>query len=245
VEGFIKLYRKLLDNPIFQNEKLLKVFIWCLLKATYKSYEQMVGLQIVKLSPGQFIYGRIKASEELKIKQSTLAGLLDSLRKRQIVNIKSNNKFSVITIVNWELYQSGEDETDNKSDNKATTNRQQTDTNKKLKNIENIKPLSEKSPTRIISDYFCSKYLSVYEMKYKFEAAKDGSNLSSLLKTYNQEECIKLIDLYFEFEDDWIQKNGRSISGLCSQFNLSKLSAFKQSQLSHKNNIIEFTGAKE
>ena len=34
--GWIKLHRKLLDSPIFQNEKLFKVFAYCLMKASHK-----------------------------------------------------------------------------------------------------------------------------------------------------------------------------------------------------------------
>jgi DnaD/phage-associated family protein len=134
MDGWIKLHRKLLDNPIFQNEKLLKVFIWCLLKASHKEHETMVGLQTVTLKPGQFVYGRTKASEFLKIKPSTLNDCMEALKFREIIDIKTNNKYSLVTVVNWELYQSDEIE----SDNKATTKRQQSDTNKNDKNDKNI-----------------------------------------------------------------------------------------------------------
>ena len=70
MEGYIKLYRKLLESPVFQNEKALKVWIWCLCKATHKDREQLVGRQIVNLKTGQFIFGRKKASEELKINET-------------------------------------------------------------------------------------------------------------------------------------------------------------------------------
>ena len=59
------------------------------------------------------------------------------------LDIKANNKFSVVTIRNWRFYQG----TDNKNrqqnqqqiDNKLTTNWQQTDTNKNVKNVKNVK----------------------------------------------------------------------------------------------------------
>ena len=37
--GWIKLHRKTLDSKVFQNEKLLKTFVWCLLKASHKEYD--------------------------------------------------------------------------------------------------------------------------------------------------------------------------------------------------------------
>jgi hypothetical protein len=135
VDGYVKLYRKLLDNPVFTNPNLLKTLIWCLLKATYKPRGVLIGLRTVSLQPGQFIFGRHKAAEELRMKPSTLNDYMQALKVLQIIDIKSNNKYSVITLVNWELYQS-EDEvsdikTDIKSDSKATTKQQQTDINNK------------------------------------------------------------------------------------------------------------------
>lgn len=137
MDGYIKLYRKLLENPVFQNDRLLKVFIWCLLKASYKEHEQLLGLHTVQLQPGQFIYGRFKASQELKIKPSTLNDQMNTLKRLQIIDIKPNNKYSIVTLANWTLYQSNEEASDNKTDSKATTNQQQTDTNKKGKKGNN------------------------------------------------------------------------------------------------------------
>mgnify|MGYP007034115816 CR=1 FL=1 len=62
--SYIKLFRKLLNSPIFENEKALKIWIWCLLKATHKKREQLVGQQIVNLEKGEFVFGRKQASEE-------------------------------------------------------------------------------------------------------------------------------------------------------------------------------------
>lgn len=47
--GWIKLHRKLLDSPIFQNEKLFKVFAYCLMKASHKDHTQLVGRRVVEL----------------------------------------------------------------------------------------------------------------------------------------------------------------------------------------------------
>lgn len=139
--GWIKLHRCLKDKAIFDNEKLLKVFIWCLLKATHRPHEQLVGRQKVLLQPGQFITGRNKAAAELNMAPSTAWDYLKLLEANNTINIKSNNKFSIITIVNWMLYQMDNEISDNKSnnkpDNKSTANQQQIDTNKNEKNNKN------------------------------------------------------------------------------------------------------------
>ena len=141
--GFIKLERCLLSKSIFNNEKLLKVWIWCLLKATYKEYTEMIGRQEVVIQPGQFTTGRFKAGEELNMNSSTAWSYLKLLQKNQSIGIKSNNKFSVVTIVNWALYQLDKDNSDNKSDNKKTTDEQQMNTNKNIKNDKKDKKVKK------------------------------------------------------------------------------------------------------
>ena len=130
-KSWIKLYRKLLHSPIFENEKALKIWIWCLCKATHKGMQQLVGQQIIELQTGQFIFGREKASEELRMTESTVYKYMKLLEKLKMISIKSNNKFSVVTLENWEEYQ-GEEQQKN---NKVTTKEQQSNTNKNVKNI--------------------------------------------------------------------------------------------------------------
>ena len=150
MEGWVKLHRKLLESPIFQNEKLYKIFSWCLLKASYTEHTELIGLQKVSLSPGQFVYGRHMAAKELKIKESTLHKYMMWLKNEEILNIQSNNKFSVVTVVNWDLYQTDEPKSNSKSNskvttkeqqsnNKRTTKEQQRNTNNNVKNVKNEK----------------------------------------------------------------------------------------------------------
>ena len=130
-KSYIKLFRKLLNSPIFENEKALKIWIWCLLKATHKERLLLVGQQEVNLEKGQFVFGRKKASEELKMSESTIYKYIKLLEKLQMISINSNNKFSVITVEKWEEYQIEE----LKDNNKVTTKEQQSNTNKNVKNI--------------------------------------------------------------------------------------------------------------
>lgn len=143
MQGWIKLHRKTLDSKVFQNEKLLKTFLWCLLKASHREYEFLHGRQKVILKPGQFITGRKKAGEELDMPPSTAWFYLNLLKDDSTIDIKSTNKYSLITLTNWGLYQSDADNVngnlDSNLDNKRTTNGQQTDTYKNDKNVKNDK----------------------------------------------------------------------------------------------------------
>lgn len=141
MDGWIKLHRCLLDKAVWQNPNVFRVFSWCLLKATHKPLEQMLGMTKVMLVPGQFIFGRHSAARECGMKPSTVVDCMSWLKSNTTIDIKPSNKFSLVTVMNWALYQSSGDESDTssdiKSDNTPTSSRQQADTNKNLKNVKN------------------------------------------------------------------------------------------------------------
>lgn len=141
--NWLKLNRSILTSNVFENPRLLKVWIWCLCKASHKDHDQLVGMQVVHLKAGQFIFGRKAASEELKIPESTTNNYIHQLQSMGNINIKSNNKFSVITVKNWRFYQGVDSKSKQQNgqqmNNKRTTNEQQMNTNNNVKNVKNVK----------------------------------------------------------------------------------------------------------
>ena len=141
--NWLKLNRSILTSNVFENPRLLKVWIWCLCKASHKDHDQLVGMQMVHLKPGQFIYGRKAASEELKIPASTTNMYMKQLQKMRNLDIKANNKFSVVTVRNWRFYQGMDSKSKQQNrqqiDNKLTTNEPQIDTNNNVKNVKKEK----------------------------------------------------------------------------------------------------------
>ncbi|MCF3942177.1 Replication protein O [Oceanobacillus alkalisoli] len=164
MSGWIKLHRKLLTSNIFQNEKLLKVFTYCLLKATHTDHQQMVGKQKVALEPGQFVFGRRKAALELDMKESTVRDYMKVLKDDNVIAISPTNKFSVVSIVNWEIYQSRETDDRQQSDSKPTTEGQQNDTNKNVKNDKNEKNNKKTSRPKL---KFETHHLKLAELLFK------------------------------------------------------------------------------
>ena len=131
--GWIKLYRKLLDSPIFSNEKGLKVWIWCLLKANHKEKDDfLMNRQPIVLGPGQFIFGRYIAAEELRMPPSTVWFWIQSLMSRDYVDIKTTNKFSIITIKKWREYQI-----------MLTTDEQEKNTYNNVNNVNNLMQIKD------------------------------------------------------------------------------------------------------
>lgn len=135
-KGWISLHRKLLDNPIFKNHKLLQTFLYCLLKATHEDYEALVGDQMVSLKTGQLVTGRKAISQATNLTEQNVRTALSKLEKLGILTIKPTSKYSVITVVAWDSYQQNNQQVTN---NQPTSNQQVTTNNNNNNNNNNNK----------------------------------------------------------------------------------------------------------
>ena len=134
MSGWIQLHRKLLENPVFKNPKLLQTFLYCLLKATHTEREQLVGDTIVKLQPGQLVTGRKSLAEATGLTEQKIRTALDKLKKLGILTSKPTTKYSVISITNWDSYQ----QTNQQVTNSQPTTNQQLTTNNNYNNYNNV-----------------------------------------------------------------------------------------------------------
>lgn len=100
-KGYIKLHRQILDNGVFENAELLKVFIWTILRANAEP-KTVYGHD---LKIGQFVTGKLSAAEELRMKPTTVYDRMKRLEKLGYISIKSNTKNSVITVKRYAQYQ--------------------------------------------------------------------------------------------------------------------------------------------
>lgn len=147
MQGWIKLHRKIRLNPVFADMNLLRLWLICLTEATHKEYDALVGRQVVKLEPGQFITGRFDLhkmfNEGLKksdrASEYTVWRWLLTLQELEFLSIKSSNKFSIVSIVKWAEYQFTEQENEQQMSNKRAANEQQMSTNKNVKKEKNVK----------------------------------------------------------------------------------------------------------
>ncbi len=120
-DGWVKLWRKSIDSGMLQNPELWAFWCWCLMKATHKPNKQMVGWQMVELEPGQFIFGRKSAARELKSTERRIRTCLEKLKSMQNLTIKATNKYSIISIVNWDTYQQYENKNDQQHDQQVAS----------------------------------------------------------------------------------------------------------------------------
>ncbi|GEM_PF-1387079 len=121
MEGWIKLYRNITRSPLFDNPKLLKVWVWCMSNAAYAQHDVIVGKKTITLNPGEFITGRKKAAIELNMAEGTVYDYLHLLEKRGNITLIPNNKYTVVRVEKWGIYQSEDDISNNKMSSKVST----------------------------------------------------------------------------------------------------------------------------
>lgn len=124
--GYIRLHRKILNSPVFKDSELFQLFNYILLKSTHKDYKSIVGLTAVKLKSGQMIFGRNVASTDLNMSPAKIRKRIKVLEELDIITTKTTNKFTLVTVSNWGLYQNdGDKKTSKKASgetNKEPTN---------------------------------------------------------------------------------------------------------------------------
>ncbi len=201
MEGWIKIHRKILENPIISKDSdYLAVWIYLLVNATHKEIPALFKGKKITLKEGQLITGRKSISSKLKISESKIYRIINEFKSEQQIEQQTSNKSSLITILNWNRYQQTEQQIETQMNNKWTTSEQQVNTNKNVKNDKNVK-------NNIISasEEASSADTAKANRKHKYGEYKNvllkDEELQTLKENYqNWEELIKYLDEYIEMK---------------------------------------------
>jgi len=198
LRGYVRLWRKSLDSEWIKNHKLWAFWSWCLLKASHKEYDAIVGYQVVRLLPGEFIFGRHSAAQSLGMTDREIRTCLTTLKTTSNVTIKTTNKYSIISIVNWDTYQQDEiindQQSDQQSDKPTTSKRPANDHKQTHKNISLSKDKDIIKPEKII--YYKNVRLTADEVqRLNADHGQDITNKAiKFLSDYKIEKKYKTND---------------------------------------------------
>ena len=138
--GWVKLHRKMLDNPIIMKDaEHLAVWMYLLLNATHAEYPALFKGKKIMLQPGQLITGRKSIASSLCVSESKVTRILSAFESEQQIEQLTSNKNRLISVVNWDKYQIFDQQNEQQMNNNRTTTEQQLNTNKKNKNVKNEK----------------------------------------------------------------------------------------------------------
>jgi hypothetical protein len=184
MEGWIKIYRKFAEWEWFEDSHMVHLFIYLLLSA---NHEEGTWRGII-IKRGQLITGLNSLNKKTKISIRILRTCLDRLKKTKEIDIQTTNKYSIITICNFECYQSINGSTDKQIDKQTTFKRQTTDkqtttnnnteNNNNEKNDKNIYPTFEEFKIYALEN---NPEINVPALELKYKAWiennwRDGNN---------------------------------------------------------------------
>lgn len=112
-QGWIKLHRKLLDNPIVMKDAdHIAIWVYLLLNATHAEYPALFRGKKILLQPGQLITGSVSIGAVLKINESKVRRVLNNLKNDGQIDRQTSNQNSLITVLNWDVYQKSDGQID-------------------------------------------------------------------------------------------------------------------------------------
>lgn len=150
MEGWVKTYRKILDNPIIcKDAETYAIWSYLLLNATHKEIPAIFKGKKIMLQPGQLITGIKTIGDKFKINKDKIQRTLKCFENDKQIEQETSNRNRLVTIVNWDLYQSNDKLNDKQMINKCET----TDNKQECNNN--------------IYNYFINKYKSNEKNTYK------------------------------------------------------------------------------
>ena len=174
MEGWICLYKKLINWEWYQDGNTCRLFIHLLLLANYED-KRWHGILIKR---GQLITSSEHLAKDLNLSRQQIRTALDKLKSTNEITTKSTNKYTLITIEKYEDYQHKEDKNNqqesHQNNNQITTTNNKTNINKTKLNL---------------------LYLYLTERAEKFEGLTE-TDRGSIQTT------LKKLDLYIEKDDN-------------------------------------------
>ncbi len=138
MNGWIKLHRKFQEWEWYRDSRMVHLFIHLLIKANREPGEW----KGIKVARGQLITGRKQLSKETGISERSIRTCIERLKTTSELSLKTTNKFSLITICNYDVYQPGPT---GKRPAKRPANGPTNDHKQEIENLRTKKNLNKKN----------------------------------------------------------------------------------------------------
>lgn len=131
MSGWIKLHRGIFDHWIASDPDYFCVWLRMLTEANFEDKKHLFNGALLEIKRGQIIFGLEAWSTKTGVTIAKLRKLLEMLEKDKMINRQKTNKYSLISITNYGLYQ----DDDRQNAIKPQSDDTQNATPKELKNL--------------------------------------------------------------------------------------------------------------
>ncbi|MCX2455653.1 helix-turn-helix domain-containing protein [Lacticaseibacillus nasuensis] len=161
-QGWIKVYRKITHSFVWTNPNLLKLWMLLLIKASHGGNKFLFNGNEMSVSSGEFVTGSVALASEFNdgvprdkaVTSRTVWRWVKKFENAEMLSIKSTSQYSVISIINWNNYQ---------SDDKRVSSECQAPV-KRVSTIKNVKNKDNTITSKQLADDF-DKLWKLYPRK--------------------------------------------------------------------------------
>lgn len=107
--GWIKISRSIAEHWLWKDAEILKWWLDLLLMAAWKEHKELVGRQLVSLEKGQLIASLAYLCKRWKRSRPMVESFISNLEQDGMITKAVCNNISIITIANYECYQTTND----------------------------------------------------------------------------------------------------------------------------------------
>lgn len=194
MEGWIKIHRKIMDNPLYLSEPFTRMQAWIdlLLLANHKEGFFYVRGNKVVVGRGQVGTSSRTLASRWQWSRGKVERFLKDLENDNQIEPQKNNVITLISICNYDDYQNTEPQTEPQTSRRQTTDEPQTDRNKNDKKEKNEKNNKEE-------DIFISP--EIKKLKEDFEKFnnwldKETTFIRKIKKQMTEDQFMKLKNKY-------------------------------------------------
>lgn len=131
MNGWWKFHRQMFENPVV-NKDSEYFYVWCWI-LTYAAYEEKRVLfdgQDIILEKGQLLTTTKHIATSLNINESKVNRILKKLKNEKQIDKQTSSRNTLITVLNWNLYQESDKQNDEQVTNKRQTSEEQMTSNR-------------------------------------------------------------------------------------------------------------------
>lgn len=198
--GWISVYRKIKNNILWQDKPFSKGQAWIdlLLEVNHKKNKILFDNKVVEVEAGEKITSLRKLGESWGWSRTKVKNFLELLQNENMISYSSDNKKTVIKVLNYNDYQQSENKgndtgvTQKRQSSDSEVTQKNTNNNDNNDNNDNNNIMSPKLEIENIynslSDYWkelFQDYIKIYKSKNKSGKITDSRHMK-LLKEINQ-----------------------------------------------------------
>lgn len=141
--NYIKINRSILEWEWYKDQNTKDLFLHMLIKANWKDGK----FQGTTVPRGSFVSSISKLSSEISLTEREIRTAISHLKMTGEVTSKTTNKFTVFTVLNYDLYQSNDKQNDNQLPSERQADDKQTTTIEEVKKEIREEEKKEKNNT--------------------------------------------------------------------------------------------------